>query len=437
MARSPDKYVPNAQSDALLSFAAILSYWALVIGIDLHRFDDPFGINPEGVQWALAWTAVLVGGLLVGAVIGAAERFGRLVWMTFFAMTVMQGGAYAYAIWQEVPLESVMQESAYRNALIGGLLGGIVGEHWYGKAGILSYVLAPLAFLGAFLFARDGLVYSPILDQPRPEAALSAPAPTAEEYAAWQEPGLAKQIAALQDGRDGTPQLFALLVGGYAQQSVFLNEVEGVSDILDGHFGSGVRTISLVNSEADPLRYPEVSWGNLEASLEALAAVMGEEDMLMLFMTSHGTTDAFGVTFHPASGRSTRMALAATELAGIFNARIRNPAVVVVSSCKSGSFVDDFEGANRLVITASAADRNSFGCRDGRDWTDFGTYYFDTALREEPDFRKAFAAAIPLVEDSERWRPWAKASQPQIAEGAAFGTALELVLAARPQAAGD
>jgi Peptidase C13 family len=437
VARSPDKYVPNAQGDALLSFVSILSYWAAVIGIDLHRFGETAGINPDGAQWALAWTAVMVGGLLVGAVIGAAERFGRLVWQTFFVLTAFLVGAYAYAIWQETTLESITTKRLFQFAVIGGLVGGVVGEHWYGRAGVLAYVLAPLAFLGAFFIARDGLVRFPILLQERPEVGAAVPQPTVEEYSAAQEPLLAAQIAALEDGRDGEPQLFALLAGGYAQQSVFLNEVEGVGKILDAQFSAGSRTIALANSIDKPLSYPEVSWDSLEASLDALSAVMGPEDMLLLFMTSHGSTDAFGVTFHPASGRSTRLAMAAGELAGIFNDRVRNPAVVIVSSCKSGSFVDDFSAENRLVITASAADRNSFGCRDGRDWTDFGQHFFDTSLRAEPDFRKAFAQAMVLVEDSERWRPWARASQPQIAEGEGFGAALDLVLAARSQAASD
>jgi hypothetical protein len=426
--RSPDKYVPSAQKDAVLSFAMIMAFWAVNIGIDIHRFGDPVGINLEGVQWALAWTATLIGGLLAGAIIGAAERFGRLVWSMFLTLTLLQAFAYGFALWRGVPLEGVTDERMYRFTLIGALMGGVVGEHWYGRAGILAYILAPLALLGAFLFARDGLVPTPMLDQQRRQEQMVVSDLTAEDYAAAQAPLLAAQTAALEDGRDGSPQLFALLVGGYADQSVFLNEVEGVREILDDQYGAGVRTVTLANSLVAPLRYPEVSWDNLVGATRLLSEAMGPEDVLFLFLTSHGREDGFGLTFHPAAGRE-RTGMRAEDLAELLDRFHDGPAIIVVSSCRSGSFVDDLARPDRLVITASAADRNSFGCRDGANWTRFGQYFFDVALRAEPDPRKAFAAAIPLVEAAERLRPWAQPSQPQISEGEAVGVILDRLLA--------
>jgi hypothetical protein len=365
-------------------------------------------------------------GLLVGAIIGAVERFGRLVWSTFLTLTLLYGMAYGYSLLQEMPLERVLNDRPFGFILIGALMGGVLGEHWYGRAGILTYVLAPLLFLGAFIFARDGLVAAPILDQQRPLVQM-APEPTVEEYAAAQAPLLEAQIADLDDGRDGKPQLFALPVGGYADQSVFLNEVEGVRTILEAQFGAGSRSIALVNSLADPMRYPEVSWDNLTAATEALSGNMGQEDVLFLFLTSHGREDGFGLTFHPAAGRD-RTGMRAQDLAGLLDRYYEGPAIVVVSACKSGSFIDDFSRPDRLVITASAADRNSFGCRDGAVWTDFGHHFFDVALRREPDPRKAFAAALPGIEAAEWWRPWAEASEPQISEGAEFGAIWDRLL---------
>ncbi len=36
--------------------------------------------------------------------------------------------------------------------------------------------------------------------------------------------------------------------------------------------------------------------------------------------------------------------------------------IVVVQACYSGSFVDNLAAPDRMVITAAAADRTSFGC---------------------------------------------------------------------------
>ena len=62
------------------------------------------------------------------------------------------------------------------------------------------------------------------------------------------------------------------------------------------------------------------------------------------------------------------------------DAGIRNR-VIVVSSCYSGTFVDALRDDDTLVMTASAKDRNSFGCSNEADFTYFGKAYFDEALR--------------------------------------------------------
>lgn len=434
MTKSAERYTPHAQRDALWALLAILGYWGVVIGIDWHRYGSPTGLNYAGVQWALAYTAMLGGGILLGALIGAAERIGRIFWQTFLGLAILYGAAYGFAIWRGLAFDTLLDDRTLLFGMIGGAMGGVFGEHRRSGVGRIASLLAASVFLGAFLMAREVLIPAPIMQQTRPEAKAAVPEPSPEVYASSQDRLLGQQITELRDGHNGRPEIYAVLVGGYAEQSVFLNEVEGVRDILEAQFGSSTRTIALVNSVTHPLRYPEVSWDNLNSALAAMSEAMGPEDVLFFFLTSHGSTDAFGVTFHPASGRERRIALASWELARVFESHIAGSAVVVVSSCKSGSFVDDFSAENRLVITASSADRNSFGCRDGADWTDFGNYFFNLALREEPDPRKAFAAARPMIADAEWWRPWAKASEPQINEGAGFGAAMDAVLAARTAA---
>src|SRR5437763_9000530 len=81
---------------------------------------------------------------------------------------------------------------------------------------------------------------------------------------------------------------------------------------------------------------------------------------------------------------------------------------VVVSSCHSGSFIPALADPNTLVITASRADRNSFGCEDRRQWTYFGDAYFNQALRQDASFRRAFDRARELIaawEAEERQTP--------------------------------
>ena len=119
--------------------------------------------------------------------------------------------------------------------------------------------------------------------------------------------------------------------------------------------------------------------------------------------------------------------LTAAEFAKMLEESGIGPAVIVVSACHSGSFVDDIAAPDRLVITAARGDRTSFGCRDGAEWTEFGESFFDKALRSEPDPRKAFPTAVEDVTRKELADDLTP-SLPQISEGADIGAVLDRVL---------
>ena len=102
-----------------------------------------------------------------------------------------------------------------------------------------------------------------------------------------------------------------------------------------------------------------------------------DEDILFLFLTSHGRPRPVLDRVLPAPLAD----LTPAELRKMLDdAGIRNR-VIVVSSCYSGSFVEALRDDDSLVITASAKDRNSFGCSNEADFTYFGKAFFDEALR--------------------------------------------------------
>jgi hypothetical protein len=63
--------------------------------------------------------------------------------------------------------------------------------------------------------------------------------------------------------------------------------------------------------------------------------------------------------------------------------------VIVISACYSGSFIPALQSPETLIITASAADKTSFGCNEA-DYTYFGRAFFDLAMREQSSMKKAF-----------------------------------------------
>jgi Peptidase C13 family len=425
-----DQTATRTRSDAVRALLAILAFWTIQLGYTAFAEGSVGRVSPEGLQSALAWAATVIGGLFLAAITADISRFAASVRTTFLLATVFYAIAALYAEWFAEPLQSVLVGTVSLLAMTGGLTVAVFLVHRSADVPLPRALLAGLLSVAALGVAQFLVIPASGL------VALEAAGPSADassvevrDYALAQGPLLADQIDQLASGTNGQPELFALLVAASAEQSVFLNEVEGVRTILDAQHGTGRRSLVLGNSLRAPLKYPEASWQNLDRALAELSRQMGPEDVLFLFLTSHGNTDRLSLTFHPAAGRRDALGLDAVGFADLVKQRVVNPMIVVISACKSGSFIDDLAAPDRLIITASAADRVSFGCQDGADWTYFGKQFFDVALRAEPDPRKAFAAALPLIEKAEAALEWAAPSQPQISEGANIGPALDQVLA--------
>ncbi len=78
------------------------------------------------------------------------------------------------------------------------------------------------------------------------------------------------------------------LAGYYPHERVFLREVGAVGEILAERFAAEGRIVRLANSEAAPMRYPLANTRNIPAASDAVADAITEEDVALLFLTSHG-----------------------------------------------------------------------------------------------------------------------------------------------------
>ena len=98
--------------------------------------------------------------------------------------------------------------------------------------------------------------------------------------------------------------------------------------------------------------------------------------------------------------------------------------IIVLSACYSGGFIESLRDANSLIITATAADRQSFGCEASSEFTWFSRAYFDQALREEArEGRYSFAGAFERARESVAAQEQAgnhQPSQPQMFLGSAM-----------------
>lgn len=281
-------------------------------------------------------------------------------------------------------------------------------------------VLLPALAAGFLLWTLPWIVLQPdrqLWLPPLPERNDLAPTSTpADEERLYRHAELLQQhLDALQAGQPGVVELYSLAVAGDGSQDVFLREVTKVTALMEADFGAQGRTLVLANSRHTHDSLPLASVTAVERSLKAIAAKMNrDEDILFLFLTSHGSSDhRFQLSNWPVKFQE----LTPQRLRALLDDAGVRHRVLVVSACYSGGFVDALKNDDTLVLTAAAVDRTSFGCSNEAEWTYFGKAYFGDALPRTHSFIGAFEAAQPAIEKREQAEGH-KPSQPQIHIGA-------------------
>ncbi|WP_295070865.1 C13 family peptidase [Tabrizicola sp.] len=416
---------PRSARPALVALAAIVLSWVAEYAAQVGAFGPGGELSLWGVQVAVAQSAVVVTGLVIGlALVGRMDLLARMVTLLFVLVAVLN-----LALWTLFREAPQLYETEAGVSLIRNLshLVQIALLVWLLRAPLRQWLRAGLVMAVVFLGTKDVALRWFSVE----EFYVFPLAASSDEYIVVDVEGLyaaqdrlmAEQVAGLAPQVSGQTDVFALALGGTEDQSVFLTEVENVSAILDAHYGSGKRTLKLANSHDHPTRYPMASRANLARALKEIGARQGAEDLAFLFLTSHGKEDLFSLDFHAAGTTD----LTADEFKAMLDDSGIGPAVIVVSACHSGSFIDEIAAPDRLVITAARGDRTSFGCRDGAEWTEFGESFFDRALRSEADPRKAFPVAAEDVARKEAVDGLTP-SLPQMVEGVGIGAVLDRVL---------
>jgi hypothetical protein len=212
-------------------------------------------------------------------------------------------------------------------------------------------------------------------------------------------------LAALAPGRPGVIDLYLLAVAGDGSQEVFRREAEYVRSQFDERYGTSGRSIVLVNSRSTLASAPMATQLSIDEALKTIAARMNrDEDILFLFLTSHGSRE------HQLALRQNHMTLRdlpARELGQLLKESGIRWKVIVVSACYSGGFIEPLRDESSLIITASRHDRASFGCADENDFTFFGRAFFKESLPGARSFQDAFVKADALV------AAWEKKDQPK------------------------
>jgi hypothetical protein len=245
--------------------------------------------------------------------------------------------------------------------------------------------------------------------------------PAAEDVLIKQPQLLYEALTELEDERPRVTDLYFVGFAPYSAEDVFRKDIEVAHQLFDDRFDTDGRSVVLINNPGTMLDTPFATVSNLRATLSEIGDIINpDEDVVMVYLASHGTRDhKLSIEFPPLQLDS----LSPETLKQLLDDAGIKWRIIVVSACYSGGFIEPLKDEHTLIMTASAANRTSFGCGAESDATYFGDALFQHALRFEDSFVKAFEQAKKQIAERERSEK-REASNPQIFVGEQMGKKL-------------
>ena len=235
---------------------------------------------------------------------------------------------------------------------------------------------------------------------------------------------LEAEVKGLLPEQKGTADIYAIGIAGWSDQDVFIKELNGGLAALDKAIGLDRGTVRLVNRADTTETLPVASRTNFASAVHAVAKIMNrDEDVLLIFITSHGGPTGVGLRL---SGAFSAI-LSPDHIATVLDREGIKNRLLIVSACYAGVFVKRLASPDSVVLTAADENSASFGCSNERDWTYFGDAFFNQNLGAGVSLEEAFENAKVRISQWEA-RDEAPPSNPQGFFGSSLAKKLHLKL---------
>jgi hypothetical protein len=272
------------------------------------------------------------------------------------------------------------------------------------------------------------ILAAPATSAPRPAGEwIALPEPAAQQLAEHRRIDAA--LASLKPQRPGVVDAYVVVVA-LDGDPVFGREAREAGRVLASRFDAVGRTIVLASDEGDSKADAPGSPHTLALALARAAELMDRsEDVLVLYSTSHGEPNEGLVYKDMQRGAGI---ISPTRLSAMLDELGFKNRLLMLQACFSGQFVPPLENSTTIVVTAASADRSSFGCQAGNDWTFFGDALVNHAFRQPlplaVQLRRA-TALIAAAEEREHLLP----SNPQVSVGSETAKWLDQLDAREPK----
>lgn len=244
---------------------------------------------------------------------------------------------------------------------------------------------------------------------------------------------LTAALDALKPQRPGVVDAY-VVVDALDGDPVFNREAREAGRVLANRFDAAGRTIVLADDEGSSKGDAPGTPETLELALARVAELMDRnEDVLVLYSTSHGEPGE-GLVYRDSQRGGG--AISPARLSDMLDSLQIKNRLLILQACFSGQFVPILKDPNTIIVTAAAADRSSFGCQAGNDWTYFGDALINHAFRQSLPLDIQLERARALISAAED-RDGLTPSNPQVEEGSDTSKWLSKLDAREPNSTSD
>ncbi|MFZ6757058.1 C13 family peptidase [Undibacterium sp. Ji50W] len=164
--------------------------------------------------------------------------------------------------------------------------------------------------------------------------------------------------------------------------------------------------------QQNKLDAPFAHLGSIDQTARDIASQAKQGDVVAILLSSHGFTDLVSVeigkkAYAPILTRYLKTALLPLE---------KLPTVLIISSCYSGSLISQLKAPNRIIVTASAENKVSYGCQALEHNTFFIDALFGSKLDPGQTLMQVFEHTKEIVIEREKKAKY-DPSQPQMFVG--------------------
>lgn len=409
---------PAAHVGHLLLFSA--AALAIVAFAQYVAVPGTAALSPWGLMSA---SQLIVAGLvllcLCSLAVRRADRLGAL--LTLIAAGAVWG-VVGWSLWRWLTgLDVVQPYAAWCSSLLFLMLWSTYVTWALLTRGLALTPLRAL-LLAVFAIAAMTLLWREINPMPlwyakQPEAQRDYPELSVEQVYYRQGSLLNQALHALPRERPDQTDLYFVGFGNDASIGVFANEVRRAETLFGEQFGSSGRSLLLLNDYDSTEDIPLANAPNLGAALRDIAAKMDiQQDMLIMYLTSHGTEQAsLSAQFWPLQPED----LSAEDLKSALDEAGIRWRILIIAGCYTGSFIPVLADEYSLIMTAAASDRVSFGCDAKREFTYFGDALLNHGLKDNPDLLDAWEITRSKIAEWEAAQGYTP-SDPQLHAGQAI-----------------